>query len=118
MSLAELKTQTIKNNPTRSRFILALIWALGFSVALTPSQAAFTGDYALSKFTLMNTNADGMAVSPDSGLSIVFTGGNNGSGLPGTTDLVAVATGTGLVQFHFSYATMDQPGGDFAGYIL
>jgi PEP-CTERM motif len=119
MSLAQIKSQNIKNGQKRSRFIPALLCALGFSLALTvPAKAAFTGDYALNRFTLMNANADGTVLTPDAGLSIVLTGGNNGSGLPGMTDFVATATGAGLVRFQYSYATLDLPMADFAGYLL
>jgi hypothetical protein len=119
MGLAQLQLQTIKNGPKRLRSILALCWALGFSLALTPqAKAAFTGDYALNRFLLTNTNADGSVATPDGGLSIVLTGGNNGSGLAGTTDLVAAATGAGTVQFQYSYSALDFPGFDFGGYLL
>jgi PEP-CTERM motif len=120
MGLALLHFQTKKNGSKRLRPILAFCWALGLSsLALTsPAQAAFTGPYAFNQFTLTNLNADGFAITPDGGLSIVLTGGNNGSGLPGTTDLIAVAAGTGAVQFHYSYSSLDFPGFDFAGYLV
>jgi PEP-CTERM motif len=120
MGLALLQFQTTKNGPKRLRTIFVFCWALGLSsLALTsPAQAAFTGPYAFNQFTLTNTNADGVAITPDGGLSIVLTGGNNGSALPGTTDLVTVAAGTGAVQFHYSYSSLDFPGFDFAGYLL
>lgn len=103
-----------------------LYFALFFSVVCAPpAQAGFIGDYALSEFTLVNNNGDGTAlVSPD-GSTLTLTGPNNGSGLPGTTSLITVAKGTGLVQFDFSYATLDiwfpgDPGApyDFAGYLI
>ena len=103
----------------RWRSPLALFWALGFSFILIPqAKAAFIGDYALSQFTLTNTNADGFVTTPDNGLSIILTGGNNGSGLSGTTDFVTTATGAGPVQFLYSYSSFDYPGLDFAGYLL
>jgi hypothetical protein len=55
-------------------------------------------------FTLVNTNADGSAAI---GTDIVITGGNNGSGLYGTTDLVAIAPTTGLVTFQYFFTTLD-----------
>jgi hypothetical protein len=70
-------------------------------------------------FTLTNsTFADGSALSPDSGLSLVITGPNDGSGEPGTTDLLAVALGTGVLQFDYAFATLDDPGYESAGYLL
>ena len=117
MGLAKL--QTIKCKPKGLRSILALCWALGFSLAIAPSaKAAFIGDYALNRFQLTNTNADGSVFTPDGGLSIVLTGGNSGSGLPGMTDFVGTATAAGTVQFHYSYSALDFPGFDFAGYLL
>src|ERR1019366_7756433 len=74
----------------RWRSPLALFWALGFSFILIPQpKAAFIGDYALSQFTLTNTCTDapdlcnlspppdGSVTTPDGGLSIILTGGNN-----------------------------------------
>jgi hypothetical protein len=54
--------------------------------------------------TLVNVNADGSAAI---GADIVITGGNNGSGLYGTTDLVAIAPATGLVTFQYFFTTLD-----------
>ena len=119
MGLAQLQSQTIKCKPKGLRSVLALCWALGFSLALAPpAKAAFAGDYALNRFLLTNTNADGSVFTPDGGLSIVLTGGNNGSGLVGTTDLVVAATGAGTVQFRYSYSALDFPGFDIGGYLL
>lgn len=97
---------------------------MGFGFALAPqAKAGFIGNYALNQFTLTNTNADGSAFTPDFGLSLVLTGGNNGSGDPGTTDFTRAATAAGLVQFQYSYSSLDDPGAigspfDFAGYLL
>lgn len=92
--------------------------AIGICLFLAPqAKAAFIGNYSLNQFTLVNTNADGSAMSPDAGLSIVITGGNNGSGDPGTTDLTVTALASGLVQFQYSYSALDFPGLDFAGYL-
>jgi hypothetical protein len=67
---------------------------------------------------LTNTNADGTAVTPDGGLSILLTGGNNGSGFPGTTDLTMIAARAGVIQFDYSYASLDPAPFDFSGYLL
>ncbi len=94
-------------------------WALAASIALAPqAQATLTGYYALNNFTLTNTNADGSVLSPDGGLSFLLTGGNNGSGLGGFTDLVIAANASGTVQFTYEYASLDDAGYDFAGYLL
>jgi hypothetical protein len=57
-------------------------------------------------------------VTNDGGLSVVLTGGNNGSGLSGTTSLTITAPASGLVHFQFSYFTLDIPGFDSAGFLL
>jgi len=72
----------------------------------------------LSNFDLINTSANGTAVIAPGGLSFVLTGGNTGSGLSGSTDFTAIASTSGLVQFQYSYASLDTPGADSAGYLL
>jgi hypothetical protein len=95
----------------------AVFWMLGMSIALAPqAKAGLIGYYNLNNWTLTNTDdglfpsfTNGSAVTPDGGLSAVLTGGGSGSGLPGTTDLVIQAIGTGLVQFQYSYFSLDVP---------
>lgn len=82
------------------------------------AHAGFVGPYALGNFSLINTNADGSAVTNDGGLSVILTGGNNGSGISGTTDLTIAAAAGGTVQFQFSYNTLDDPSFDDAGFLL
>lgn len=103
-----------------------VLLALILIAACAPAHAGFIGEYALSNFTLTNTNADGTAfVSPD-GSTLTLIGPNTGSGIPGTTDLTTVAKGTGLVQFQYSFSTLDiwdpsDPFGmpfDWAGYLI
>jgi hypothetical protein len=69
-------------------------------------------------FTFTNVNADGSALVTNAGLTLQLTGGNNGSGLEGTTDLTTSAPAPGTVSFHFAYSSLDIPGFDFAGYLL
>jgi hypothetical protein len=80
----------------------------------------FTGEYDLANFTLLNsTFANGYATVAPGGLPLVLTGPNDGSGLPGITDLFIAAPAAGLVQFSFEYSTLDpDPGFDYAGYLL
>ena len=115
----------MKNSISVSRGVISsarrsiFIQALGLIIFLAPvAHAGFVGDYALNQFTLANTNADGFVSTPDNGLTAVLTGGNNGSGLPGTTDLLTTATGTGTVAFHYTYSALDFPGFDYAGYLV
>jgi hypothetical protein len=92
---------------------------LAFSVAgVMPLEAGFVGNYQLGNFLLTNVEADGFAVTPDGGVSVVLTGGNTGSGQPGSTDLTIPANAAGIVAFTFLYSSLDLPGFDYAGYIL
>jgi hypothetical protein len=81
------------------------------------ARAAFLFGFApQNSFSLVNTNADGSVTVQSN--SIVLTGGNNGSGNPGTTDFVGTAVSSGTVNFNWSYSSLDVPGFDFAGYLL
>jgi hypothetical protein len=96
------------------------VWcALGLSLVL-PSrlEAGFVGDYGLSRFTLLNSNADGTAVTPDNGLSLILTGGNNGSYALGSTTFTVTAAGNGWVKFDYLYTSLDLPFYDYAGYLI
>jgi hypothetical protein len=66
----------------------------------------------------VNVNGKGSVMTPDGGMSIVLSGPNNGSGLGGSTELMSPATGAALVEFDWSYSTLDDPGFELAGYIL
>jgi hypothetical protein len=73
---------------------------------------------AFQNFSLVNsTFANGTAESFD-GISLLFTGPNDGSGEPGTTDFNATVKSSGLFEFDYVYSTADDPGFDFAGYTL
>ncbi len=98
-----------------SRLLLSLLLA---GVALAPRAEAGLIPYQLSLFSVVNTNADGTAVSPDGGESVILTGGNNGSGLSGTTDLITTATAAGLIQFQYIYSSLDSPMFDRGGYLV
>ena len=100
----------------RSRLLLLLVLMAG--AALQPQAKAASIPYPLSFFVLTNSNADGTAVSPDGGISVILTGGNNGSGLSGTTDLLAIARGPGPIEFQYTYFSLDAPTFDRAGYLI
>lgn len=110
----------------RWRSLAILSGALGFSLLFTNRvEASFVGSYPLSNFMLNNSSTcpaldfpNGSASTPDGGLSVVLTGSNSGSGCAGTTDLTATALAAGTVQFSFLYTANDDPGADFAGYLL
>ena len=124
-----LETRKPRNHSIRRSLApIAILLSCAFSGIFIPipsARAAFLGAYSLSSFTLKNSDAvggisgtDGSAMSQDGGLSIILTGGNSGSGLAGMTDLVINAAAFGLVQFQYSYSTVDGPGNDLAGYLL
>ena len=108
------------------RFAAVLI--AGFALVANtgiPAHAAFIGDYAPDKFTQVDVNSDGTAVTPDGGLTVMLTGGNNGSGFPGWTYLLMTAPANLLISFHYSFSpdAWDQVfgdptfgPGDFGGY--
>src|SRR5450759_4567389 len=100
----------------RSRLLLLLVLMAG--AALQPQAKAASIPYPRSFFVLTNSQADGNVFSPDGGISAILTGGNNGTGLSGTTDLLAIATGSGSIQFQYIYASADLPAFDRAGYLI
>lgn len=87
-------------------------------ILLQQAQAGFIGDYAVTNFVLTNSNANGSAMSPDGGSTLIITGPNTGSGLSGTTDFTVFAASAGLLQFQYLYSSLDAPGFDYAGYLL
>ena len=80
----------------------------------------FIGYYAPSNFALANTGGflpNGSASFPDS-MTLVLTGTNDGSGLPGTTNLTIAARAAGLLEFSYVFSTLDDPGFENTGYLL
>ncbi len=95
--------------------------ALLGGVAFASSGKASLITPQLNTFVLTNTNADGSVAIAKDGLSFFLTGGNTGSGdigIPGITDFTVTAQSAGTVQFNYSYASLDTPGNDNAGYLL
>ena len=92
------------------------LFAVVFGIFLAPqAKASFIGFYAISSgisgnWTLTNTGdvgTDGNFDTPDSGATLVFTGGNDGSGNGGVTTFLITAPASGLVQFDWSYSSTD-----------
>lgn len=101
----------------RRAMIAVLFLALGFILVSPPgARAGMVGPYDVSLWTLTNTAADGFVTPTASGVDI--TGGNEGSGNPGTTDFRILAAGTGQVSFTFLYFSLDDPTFDYAGYLF
>jgi hypothetical protein len=95
---------------------IPFLWMVLMCSIPSQANAGFVAAYALSNFSFTNINADGsVALLP--GDVLVLTGGNNGTGLSGRTDLTIAAAGTGAVSFDYAYSSLDFPGFDFAAYI-
>jgi hypothetical protein len=74
--------------------------------------------YTFNNFALTNVNANGMDLVPLDGSTLALTGGNNGSGLDGTTDFSVTFGAPYAINFVWSYGSQDLPGFDRAGYLL
>lgn len=111
----------MKRDHTLTRGLQLLCLCLLFSVFFArQAKAGFIESYPLNRFTLTNTPSlqlnNGSVVMQ--GNSIVLTGGNSGSGLAGNADLVTKALIADMIQFMYSYSTLDIPNSDSAGYLL
>ena len=101
---------------------LATSASLGI-MSMFPSQATainLTGAFAPNNWMLTNTEADGSVDTDVSSGTIILTGDNNGSNLPGTTDwtISINSARAGNISFNWGYSTLDTPGFDSAGYLL
>jgi len=101
---------------------LALLATTGMS-----AQGAFIGDYAIDKFTQVDVNSDGTAITTDGGLTVTLTSGNNGTGFPGWTYLLMTAPSGLSISFHYAFSPdpwdvvfgLPEFGpGDFGGYFV
>jgi len=100
--------------------LLVALLALLFTALAPSAQAGFIDQFPLSDFTLVNSpnsqlNNGFVTMSGD---SIVLTGGNSGSGEPGTTDLTTTVMTAQVVEFLYSYFSLDIPNADDAGYLI
>jgi hypothetical protein len=111
-----------KSQPANYHPVLSLGLATSITLGILstlPNKAiafSFTGPFAPSNWTLTNTNADGSVDTTNASTgTIVLTGGNNGSNLPGTTDwtisIDASRAGNILNGVYTPLATQD---GDFS----
>src|ERR1700680_1478193 len=97
----------------RRRALIPLCAVFGLCFALAgKAKADFIGNYALSNFQFTNhpASTDGSWSNPDGlGQTLVLTGGDNGSGSPGTTDFIMLTPipVSGNIQFNFSYTSTD-----------
>jgi hypothetical protein len=105
-----------------------LILGAALAVVLATTQEAkadFVGVYAIGNFTVTNTDNGGQpsgtfgfAGTNDNGATVLFTGSESGSGLPGTTDWFISAAASGTVSFDWSFTTQDIPGFQIGGYLV
>jgi hypothetical protein len=111
---------TFRREHTGRRSFASLCSALFLGCVLAlPARPAFLDGYAFHNFTLVNVDADGSAAVSSDALSVVITGGNAGTGLPGSTDLTIAALGSGIFSFAYSYSSADPFSAfDWAGYLL
>jgi hypothetical protein len=104
-----------------------LLCALLFGIGVPNARAGFIGYYAPSHFTLTNNSGgadeggyptpNGSAFFPDS-TTLILTGSNDGSGIPGWTDLTIPAATNGVFQFAFTFSTLDLAHYEYAGYLI
>ncbi len=99
-----------------SRLLLWTVLLLAIPM-ISRLDAAFIAPYAPGNFSLTNTNADGFIEFRLDG-SLVITGGNTGSGLDGSTNLLVSSAGNGMVSFNFAYFTLDDVLAEVAGYMV
>ena len=104
---AKLRLRIRGGMKPRSTRLGVFVFSLIFAFGVPATAGSFTGSYDLSNWTLINTNADGSAMTPDLGLSLILTGGNNGSGNPGITDFVITAPASGTISFQWNYSSLD-----------
>jgi hypothetical protein len=87
----------------------------------------FTGGYDFNNFIFSNNgaNTDGSVNTINAATgTVILTGGDNGSGDPGTTDwvipidLVLNPNQEGSGSFDWSYESLDIPGNDEAGFLI
>jgi hypothetical protein len=113
MHIPKTTARNLRSGPNRLLMTAAVLLFLA-----APRANAGMIPFFLTDFSLVNSNADGTWATPDSGRTLVLTGGNNGSGLFGTTDFFVMALVPVTFQFDYSYASADAPGYDRAGYFI
>ena len=96
--------------------LFCAVMASGFAV-VPQAKASFMDYYDFNNFTQTSTS-DGFAFTGDGGLTAVVVGGNDGSGLFGTTTVTITAPAPGTVQFNYLYNSLDSPTFDTSGYLL
>jgi hypothetical protein len=109
-----------------SRFISRSVCSLGLALAILSLAGTVRASVIYDSLTFNLTNNPtcnsgnncGSAMTTNGGLSLVFTGENTGSGLPGVTDLLTTVPGNGTITFDWTYATLNAPDTETVGYLL
>jgi hypothetical protein len=116
-SVQEISDATERPQRRNKGSIALFCGVLAVGSVLTPqARASFLGYYDFNNWT-QASSSDGFAFTAD-GLTVEVIGGNDGSGLPGTTTALINAPGGGTVQFDYVYNSLDAPTFDAAGYVL
>jgi hypothetical protein len=116
-------SDTVLGHSGRARTSVLIMFSCVLLLAGVPQEAkadGFIGYYAPANFALANMGGflpNGSVSSPDS-MTLILTGTNDGSGLPGTTDLTIASEGAGLLQFSYVFTTLDDPGYEYGGYLI
>ena len=100
-----------------SAFLCVLLYLIATA---SRADAGFIGYYSPANFTLTNSGGlfpNGSASFPDSS-TLILTGTNDGSGLPGNTELTIPSGGNGLFEFTWAFNTLDTPTFEQGGYVL
>jgi len=93
---------------------------IGYYALETGTVSTGSGCVSDSNFELCNSGGlipNGYVSSPDP-TTLILTGTNDGSGLPGTTTLTIASEASGFFDFNWSFSTFDTPGSETAGYLL
>ena len=114
MSVLRVASQTLRGRVLPS----LLFWILCCGSTLQLARAGFIGEYSTDHFTVANVNGPGSFLSAGNGLSVVITGPNNGSGLEGYIDVTTTMAHSGLIQFQYTYSSLDGAGYDYGGYFI
>jgi hypothetical protein len=100
--------------------IIAVLTSL---LCTVPGYAGFIGEYSVSAFECADTTASGTCTTPDSGATLIITGGDNGALEPGATFLQMAAPASLLISFDYIFVSEDwfddpkSPTSDVGGYV-
>lgn len=93
---------------------------IGYYAVETGTVSTGSGCVSDDNFELCNSGGlipNGYVSSPDP-TTVILTGTNDGSGLPGATTLTIPSEASGFFDFNWSFSTLDSPMFESAGYLL